>query len=503
MSDDAQRLVVLGFDAGVPELIVRWAGEGRLPTLARLMRNGASARLSGEQTVSEHGFWAAVLSGLPLGEIGKCGYREILPGTYDLRPVQPLSAGPFFWNGPARSGRRTVLLDVPSMVPDPSSAAVHVNWGPHGPEMPEGSHPEGLLSELEAKVPRLPIERDHIESDDSASDRRAFEELRDSVGVRGELVRLLIERERPDLLVAGFTEVHTAAHRLWRHHRGQPGSDPGLADALREIYQATDRELGRVIDALPADAAVVVLAGVGVDDRQDVDPLTFGFCDALGYRVRATGGRRPIDVARKLVPERLRALLARRLSTDAQEGLMLDDLGQGTDWSGTRLYPIPDPDRTQLRVNLRGREPQGIVERGNEYEELLERASEDLRALQDPDSGEPLITRVVRLRALDGNPPLRTPDLVASWRPHVRFIERAVHPRGELSQSTPGWARFSGHGAACLLVACGPGIRAGLQLGEVDSLGVGPTLLALAGAPPDGSLPGDVLEQLLEPAPKR
>ena len=56
-------VVLLGFDAADPDLVERWAREGKLPAMARLMSRGAWARTSGPELLFEHGIWSTLLLG--------------------------------------------------------------------------------------------------------------------------------------------------------------------------------------------------------------------------------------------------------------------------------------------------------------------------------------------------------------------------------------------------------------------------------------------------------
>ena len=86
------------------------------------------------------------------------------------------------------------------------------------------------------------------------------------------------------------------------------------------------------------------------------------------------------------------------------------------DWSRSRVFPLAEVGNTYLRVNLRGREPQGIVA-SNDYEALLAELEQALRALINPATGTPAVADVVRPRLVFPGP-LRDhlPDLGIVWR---------------------------------------------------------------------------------------
>jgi predicted AlkP superfamily phosphohydrolase/phosphomutase len=499
-------LVILGLDAGDPGFIERWVGEGRLPAIASVMERGSHARTGGPELVSEHGVWVSLFSGISRGRHGYFYFRQLHPGSYQLEARTGLDVdAPPFWARLAGTGRRVALIDIPDSVTLPGLAglqlanwATHNNWDPH--HFPTASQPADLLAEVEARHGRklLTVENHHASVDE---DRRLRSQLLEQTRRKGELCRDLLLREPFDAVVAVFSATHAANHQFWKY-RPEIGErrDEALGHAIRDVYEAVDQELGRLLERLPADANVFVVSSVGMEDDFPTTGLTEAFCRRLGYQADPPAGRvswRPLDLVRRVVPEPLRLRLSRRLSREAREGLLADQFRSATDWSRTKAFCLPASYTSFLRVNLRGREPAGTVEPGAEYERVLTELESDLAALRDAETGEPVVTRTLRavdLFGADAHPAL--PDLFVEWIPG-RFLQRVRHPRCELTQGQPDFFRRSDHSSAGFVAAAGPGIRRGAALGEVDVLDLAPTFLALLGEAPTPEMGGRVLETLI------
>src|SRR4029079_19010450 len=86
---------------------------------------------------------------------------------------------------------------------------------------------------------------------------------------------------------------------------------------------------------------------------------------------------------------RVAARLGRSRLGDRRDGLA------GTDWDRTTVFAIPGFYTGFLRVNLRGREPRGIVEAAG-YLAMLDRVEADLRQVVDPITGAPAAERITR-----------------------------------------------------------------------------------------------------------
>jgi len=498
-------LVILGIDAGDPDFLAGWAREGRLPAIASLMERGSWARTGGPELVSEHGVWVSLFSGVSRGRHGYFYFRQLRPGSYQLetRTGLDVDAAPF-WTRLAHEGRRVALVDIPDSVPRPglpglqlANWATHNNWDPH--HFPTASEPPGLLAEVEARHggKLLTVENHQATVEE---DRRIRRQLLEQTRQKGELCLDLMLREPFDAIVTVFAATHAANHQFWAY-RPEVGerNDAELCQAIREVYEAVDAEIGRLLARLPADANVFVVSSVGMADRFPTTGLAEAFCRRLGYQADPPPGGfswRPLDVARRLVPAPVRLALSRRLSREAREGLLADQFRTGTDWSRTRAFALPASYASFLRVNLRGREPAGTVAPGAEYEQVLGELERDLAALRDAETGEPVVTgtrRAVELFGADCHPAL--PDLFVEWIPG-RFLQRVLHPRAELTQGRPDWFRRSDHSTAGFVAAAGPRIRRAGHLDEVDVLDLAPTFLALLGEAPGPEMRGRVLEVL-------
>jgi predicted AlkP superfamily phosphohydrolase/phosphomutase len=279
-----------------------------------------------------------------------------------------------------------------------------------------------------------------------------------------------------------------------------------MGDALFRLYRAIDDEIGAIVDALPSTATVVVSGSVGMLSQYPTEELLEGFCRRLGYQASpqpaAPSGPAPrrsvSSMLRALVPERARNLISRFLPFHVQERLLSEKFAASTDWSRTTVYAPPGYYTGCLRVNLRGREPNGIVAPGEEYDALLSRLEEDLHALRDAETGAAVIARTVRTREVfghDAHPAL--PDLTVFWHEHHRPLRRVRHPRAELTQSPHAFNRGSHHTTEGILVAAGAAVRAAGRVPDVDALSLAPTMLTLLDVAPPGEMTGSPLHDWL------
>ncbi len=90
-----------------------------------------------------------------------------------------------------------------------------------------------------------------------------------------------------------------------------------------------------------------------------------------------------------------------------------DELLQNIDWRKTKAYAMG---LNGLYLNIRDREPFGIVQQGKEAEELLEELSRKLLAFKDPQNNQPVFAKIYRATEIYHGPYVQqAPDLLTGF----------------------------------------------------------------------------------------
>jgi predicted AlkP superfamily phosphohydrolase/phosphomutase len=340
----------------------------------------------------------------------------------------------------------------------------------------------------------------------TTEDQRIYRQLLKQVAGKGALCRHLIrEGDKPDLMVVIFGESHTGGHQFWKYSKSDRSGLNGaseLTDATRSIYEAIDREMGLLLEQLPPNANVFILSSLGLTDHYPTTGLMESFCRELGYQVprNSDAGFSVVNLLRRSIPEHWRIAVSRHLSRERRERLLSQQFSSGTDWSKTTAFAVPSIYTGHIRINLRGREPGGIVNPGREYHEVLDRFESDLRQLVD-DDGMPAVANVVRTATVFGvDPADGLPDLIVHWRPCSRFVDRVHHPRCELHQKPSEFNRDSDHYERGFMAAAGPAITGRGAVEQIDVLSLAPTFLHLTGSSKSPEMEGRLLTELIQTA---
>ncbi len=491
-------LVVFGFDGGDEGFLRRWGGDGTLPTVGSIMERGCWGRTSGPEMFCEHGMWVSLMSGESRSKHGYHYFRQLVPGTYDLAPARGrfLDVEPFWRRLGAEE--RIAIIDVPDIAaPEPQPGIQLSEWATHFPYFAAETYPTDLIQRVERSFgPRMVIHENPESTEDE--DREIYRLLMERVRKKGELCRELLGSDRFDLIVVVFGECHTGGHQLWKYLAGAEETGPessGLTDAVKNIYRAIDREMGLILEELGGDPNVFVVSSVGLKPQWPAQGLNEAVCRQLGYQHAPEGrsGFSPMQALRRLLPQSVRDRLSLVLSRDAQEKLISDKFRSSTDWSRTRIFCIPSLYTGQFRVNLKGREPQGTVEPGEEYDRALDGLEKDLEQLIDPVTGRPAIKTVYRTtRLFGGDPPEVLPDLFAEWQEAEHFVDRLVHPRGEICQGKTEFHRGTDHSPYGFVAAAGPDVTGRGDRGDLRPLDLVPTFFSYFQIDP-ADLPGKAI----------
>ncbi len=164
------------------------------------------------------------------------------------------------------------------------------------------------------------------------------------------------------------------------------------------------------------------------------------------------------------------------------------------DWSRTRAYARGQIG--QIFLNVRGREPEGIVEPGEEYNTLRAEIADRLREMRDPDTGELMVDQLYFKEELySGARTEDAPDVLIEWRDMEYWaFDMLAGGRRIVAPNLP--TRSGGHRMNGVFLACGPDIARGRELEGARITDVTPTILHLMGLPVPDRMDGRVLQDV-------
>ena len=516
----SRRVLALLIDSLDLQEVQKGVDEGWMPSVAALVRSGRSASLVGPNRILPGAAWTTLSTGTSPHEHLLMFDRQLRPGTYEMDLVTSEAARrPPFWRYISDAGLSSVILSVygtPFVTPFLGTQVIE--WGSHDPFAANAGPPSSIPAKVVEDLDRSIGQRGRLtlkKLPRSIADyREVLRMYLEGIPLHTAAILHLLEREEWSFFAAGISEPHQAGHLIWHHHDPtHPRHDPSAPDdvkaSITSLYKAVDDSVGAIAAAVPKDCTFLVATAHGMGPwylpGDPLEPLlrTGGW---LGTRPgpgrSATGlrhwalrtGRR---AAHRFLPESVRSVLGSKLPADRWE---LETTFSHVDWTHTRAFALPADRCSFLRINLQGREPEGIVSREG-YDQLCEELTAVLKELKDADTGEPVVDEVIRLDQHFGIEVRDVlPDLCVIWR-EERRIRRIRDPRFGTITLQNVERRTGHHRPRGWVAAVGPGIQASHstrigEAGEFNLLDIGPTVLSQLSIGSPG-LPGTPIEPLV------
>lgn len=504
------RVLALGFDAGNPGLLERWAADGTLPNLRALMERGQVGASRSVEGFLVGATWPSFFTGVTPARHGFHYITQLRPGSYEYEQATPRR--PAFWTHLSHAGKRAAVFDVPMSVLDPEINGMQiVDWGAIETWARFECTPPELRGRIRSEWGEHPL---RYRGDDlrrtAAEHRVLLDQLCRGTQLRAEMATRYLNEGGWDFFIQVFSEPHCAGHNAWHlHDPTHPSHDPSIAaalgDPLRRIYQEVDAAMGRLIEAA-GDATIFVFTPHGMSYWYSAQFILSEILVRLGvaqpsqpppaptgpvWRSAAIAGAR---AAWRLVPPSIRRYtfeLRQRLQS-APQGMPLPSIE--VDPTRSRCFMVRNGHLTgAIRLNLAGREPFGMVAPGAEADAFVRQLTSDLLEIVDERTGRPLIQGIRRTRDYyDGEHLDALPDLLVDWADELptgnsnigggaAATVRARSPKIGMVEGTNDFSRTGDHRIGGLFIAAGPGIRPGRLGREVSVMDFAPTLCRMLG----------------------
>lgn len=506
MSDGSGDLdtLLIGIDAACEPVFDRLYETDSIPNLEALIERGTSAPLTSQIPPWTPSAWPSMYTGVNPGKHGVYGFVAF--DGYDWEVVTSNHVREHaLWTLLDRHDLTSVVVNVPvTHPPDEIDGAIVPGF--IGPESPR-SHPEGILEEIREAIGEYRVYPNYSRGNQNYTDDEKMEEYCTLARMRGEAFRYLTGRFEPDFGFVEFQKTDTVFHEF-----------EGDVEKVRQIYEATDEQIGRILEECDPDR-VFVASDHGIGPYENYEFRVNEFLREEGYVETITGGKgmpswNPIrdqlragEEETRWDPSTVERLAAKAASigiTPSQVGALLRRVGlesvvkqyvpsgvtrtgsKQVDFAGSRAYMRA---RTELgvRINLEGRDPEGKVPE-ERYEDVRDELIERLSRVETPD-GDPVFGEVVPREEYFHGPYVdEAVDVLAVPNEFEQFLSAQLVGT-QFGPPTEPW----NHKLEGLFVAAGEGIDADADLSGAHLFDVAPTIMAALGVPHSDRMDGSAL----------
>ena len=517
------KFVVIGLDGATFRILDPLMTMGKLPNLARIMAGGSSGTLWSTIHPYSAQAWSSFMTGMNPGKHGVFDFIHHEEDGYGLKFV---NAGDrkadTLWKILSRHGRRVGVVNVPlTYPPEPVNGFLIAGMDAPG----RGSHfvyPGGLLRELEETFGPYVIElsvRDYMRR---GLEEKFIDDLRQMVSKQIQMVKHLMSSKQWDFFMFVCRATDQVQHWFWRYmdpdHPYHEKGSPRLQNAIASIYEDLDKVLGDFEEAAGRDGHLLILSDHGQGPDGNKALYINSWLESKGYltfkQERSTPGMgriagqetisRWVDTLKRVLPRKVKDLLLDRVPwlRDRVETMMsFSDV----DFKTTMAYS--EDVRGNLWINLKGRQPEGVVE-PEAYESVRDELIRLLEDLRDPETGDRITDRVFRREELyHGDMVSRAPDIIFT-QPDNRYMY--MHRRSRVNKGSNAYVEIlppsdvkvwptASHTLDGIFMLKGKGVIPGKSISGVNIIDLAPTILNLMGVPVPKDMDGAVIREAMTP----
>ena len=511
----ALKVLIVGLDGATFKIIRPLMELGRLPNISRLIERGASGDLRAATPPITPVCWSSFLTGKNPGKHGIFDFVQMREGKYALEFVNGgYRKSETIWKYLNESGYRVGVLNVPFTYP-PERVDGYMIAGMDAPVMDRSAaYPPEIFDEIIEKLGGYSLWSIGKKGD---TFRRELKEVIDDTA---DVCDYLLEK-RP---VEAFMVVYGATDQVQHFYLDDAaakafaeGDEQRLKDdAIAETYSRVDAALGRLLERTDGETTVILMSDHGAAPIKKLFFLDRWLADN-GFLARkaaedGAGKRRIVGGAVRLAKTFATQYLPRSLQDRILQSGVFSRIRSmrremvshmtfsDIDWSATRAFPLGRSGG--IRINLEGRDPEGIVP-AEDFERTCKEVSAALTLLCDED-GSRVVSRVYRREELyQGACVDRAPDLVLTTTDCRYMVRQSDGPDGPTlgTQLGAAWGAFDipgTHDMDGILTFTGPGIKPGTIVTGAQLEDVAPTLLYLLGEPIPKDMDGRALTEIVE-----
>lgn len=512
------KILIIGIDGATFSLIVPWAKAGKLPNLQRLMENGAWGNLDSTIPPLTSPAWTSFMTGKNPGKHGLFHFISPKRGSYDFIYTNANTRkSSTVWKILSDCEKSVGVVNVPMTFPPEKVNGFMISGMDTPDEGSEFIYPASLRQELENDFGKIMLEIRHLEfmrSDDKRD--TVLKDMADLEAHRAGLAVHLIKKYPVDVFMLVFCSIDQIQHYFWHymdkgHHKYDAREAHKYENAILEAYQTIDDKIGKLLGVVGDDTIIMLMSDHGAGPTSNTIVHINQYLAEIGVLKfkenrdsSAIGGIvKKIDpFLRKTLTPRQKAKIANLFPEVRKKWETNLASLSSIDWGMTKAFCLEVlPTYTNIWINLKEKFPDGIVNCGLEYDELVDTIIEKLRQLKEPETGRNVVKKIYRKKEIYNGPYIdAAPDILLSWWDDDSFTLRpGIHSSGsvveKLGKGFDNFVNWSGtHRLKGIFLFKGQPFKIGRIPDGVSIVDLAPTILHLMGQPVPDDMDGRVIE---------
>lgn len=510
----ALKVLIIGIDAATFDIIEPLVNRGLLPTFKYLMQKGSFGRLISTIPPVTPLAWTSIVTGKNPGKHGVFDFYMPPCFGYNRRILTAkANRAKTLWKLLSEKGLKVGVLNVPLTYPPDEVNGFIVPGMQYALYANQDlTYPKEILFELKRVLGKYEIVWGDLKSLYTDELDEFLDKWEEILEIRKKATLYLMQKYSWNFFMVVFYVIDPIQHHFWKFFdKTHPLYEPTLAKKYGSVipyfYQKIDDAIAEILRHVDENTTIFIVSdhGAGAEIKSFYLNLWLRREGLLSFKkisynllARIKWPHFVYKVLKRLkypgiswtVP--LNQLKDLKKVIDPREGL---EVSYFIDWPNTKAFAGNHTEQG-IYLNVRGREPQGIVSEGKEYEELREYIIHRLYQLKDPETNEKVVDRVYKREEIYHGPYVKfAPDLILKLKEWGYLSQKEIYA-GSLFRYTN---KTTGtHNLEGIFIAAGSGIKKCKRISKPHVTDIAPTVLALLGQPIPLDMDGQVLKEIIE-----
>jgi len=510
------KVVFVGLDGATFDIMKPMMEQGRLKNFAEMMKKGSSGPLNSTILPLSATAWNSFATGKNPGKHGIYDFSKRVKGTYSYSPTTSLDRGSeTLWQYASREGKKCCIVNVPLTYPPEKINGIMISGFPYPEAKKDYADPRVILDEIskETGVTKLHKPSPHFLK--QGDERNLVDEMLTITNDQTKVVNYLLKKESWDIFGTVFDGTDVVSHFFWQYiDPKNPKYDAAKAKEFGplfyDVYDSIDKAFGDVKKNLSDEDNIFVISDHGFGPVYYAVYMNNWLMKQKYLALKKTTGTRfrrllfsmgittdfLFRTAKKLnlVNTKTYAYSNKSSALDLAKkfSLSLGDI----DWPETRVYSTGN--YGQFFLNVRGREPNGKVERGEEYDKLSAELISKLKELKDPKTGRILFDIIYEKNQIYSGPYVESAADIVFFDSTMTYRAHRLFEFGSRGMIAPDPIYSGSHRMDGIFIASGPDIASKTNLPNLNLIDIGPTMIHMMGLPIPVDVDGRVLTEVFK-----
>lgn len=498
------KVIVIGLDGCTWNIIKPLVNQGKLPTFAKLMKNGAYGNLESSIPYSTFPAWKCYSTGKNPGKIG--GITAFVRPDLNKHDIVLNDSTSFkseeIWDILNKHKFTCGILNMPTTYPPKNINSFMVSQALH--ETSNYTYPQDLEKELtdNFKYKIHPKYTYFVDKD------KAIANCIEIVNMRFNVAKYLLKKYKLDMFQLTIFYTDHIQHYYWKDMEEK---NEKYSSVIEDLWKNIDRNIKNLLKDFK-DSYVIIMSDHGftslhgefnilkwlIDNNYTIlsnKALRIDILRKIGLSlenlIKIANKFKILDLLKKIIPKKLQMKLLANIP--GKTGIIRLSLGDKNifNWSESKIIPITVPTSSGYYINKNKLSQENI-----DYEKFRDEVIKKLKNIKSP-KGDFLFKNVYKREEIySGDYVNLCPDIIGAFDEKQTIIPTQSLSNIQWDFSKSNWSGVHKlHGIFCI---SGPEIKKNKEIENAKIIDLAPTILHLFNVPIPVDMDGKVLLEIFQ-----